>query len=264
MLCGYVYLAQEKFVYSPSSVVNQTPAENGLAFEDLYIDTQDGESIHAWYIPAQNASKFVLFLHGNGGNIGNRLNTISILNNMGHSVLIIDYRGYGNSSGQPTELGTYKDAFAAFDYLMNSRMVEPGDIVIYGRSLGGAVAVWLASQVDSGGLIIESTFTRMVDMGKHRYPFLPARLLTRIHYDSLSHIRDVKCPVLGAHSPDDETVPYILGKSLVEAVPNLKYFVTLNGGHNDTFFDSGPDYHKLLDSFIRSPESFRSIVDNLN
>ena len=104
----------------------------------------------------------------------------------------------------------------------------------------------------------------MVDMGRHRYPFLTARLLTRIHYDSLSHIRDVKCPVLSAHSTDDETVPYVLGKSLVEAVPNLKRFVTLKGGHNDTFFDSGPHYHKLLDTFIRGPENFGPAVDNIN
>ena len=112
------------------------------------------------------------------------------------------------------------------------------------------MATWLASQVNPGGLILESTFSRLIDMGKHRYPFLPAELLTRIQYDSLSHIKMVKCPVLVAHSVDDETVPYELGKLLADGTPNLKHFVTLSGGHNETFFDAGEDYYELLTTFI--------------
>ena len=256
ILCIFVYVAQEKLVYSPSTIVSQTPGGMGLVFEELYIDTSDGEKIHAWFIPSEEASRYVFFLHGNGGNIGNRLNTISILNELGYSTLIIDYRGYGNSSGQPSEQGTYKDALAAFNYLMTYRKLQPKDIVIYGRSLGGAVAVWLAAQVHPSGLIIESTFSRLVDMGKHRYPFLPVKILTRVHYDSLSQIKEVKCPIFSAHSLDDETIPYILGKSLAEAAPDLKRFVTLNGRHNEAFFDTGQSYYDELDGFIKDPKSF--------
>ena len=250
LICSFVYIAQEKLVYFPGSEVTATPKEVGLTFDELYIETSDGEKIHTWDIPAKASSKYILFLHGNAGNIGNRLNTISLLNRLGHSIAILDYRGYGKSTGKPSEQGTYQDALAVFKYLINTRGVAAENIVIYGRSLGGGVATWLASQVNPGGLILESTFSRLIDMGKHRYPFLPTELLTRIQYDSLSHIKMVKCPVLVAHSVDDETVPYELGKQLAEGTPNLKHFVTLSGGHNETFFDAGKDYYDLLTTFI--------------
>ena len=249
-LCAYVYFAQPRLVFFPRPTIGQTPADRGLAYEDVRMNTLDGETIHGWYIPVKRAAKHVLFLHGNAGNISDRWNTIAVLNGMGHAVLIVDYRGYGYSSGRPSEAGTYLDALTAWDYLTTTRSVNPQDIVIYGRSLGGAVAVWLAAEHDPGGLIIESTFSRMVDMGAHHYPYLPARLLTRIRYDSLSRIANVHCPVFSAHSRDDETVPFELGRALADAAPKLKRFVVLTGAHNESFFNGGADYQQQLDTFI--------------
>ena len=252
-ICAYVYVAQSRLVFFPDPTIAQTPGDRGLSYEDVHMKTVDGETIHGWYIPAEPAAKHVLFFHGNAGNISHRPNTVAMLNGFGHAVLIVDYRGYGYSSGRPSETGTYHDAAAAWDYLVATRDVDPSDIVIYGRSLGGAVAVWLAAARDPGGLIVESTFTRMADMGAHHYPYLPTRLLTRIHYDSVSRIANVRCPVISAHSQDDELVPYDLGKALADAAPRLAHFVTLNGGHNEAFFDGGADYYRQLDAFIRDP-----------
>lgn len=253
VLCAYVYVAQDRLVFFPAPNLDQTPADSGLAYEDVHMNTADGETIHGWYIPTETAGKHVLFFHGNAGNISDRPQTVRILNGMGHAVLIVDYRGYGQSSGQPSEAGTYQDAAAAWDYLTATRRVDPQDIVIYGRSLGGAVAVWLAAERDPGGLIVESTFSRMADMGAYHYPYLPVRLLTRIRYDSVAHIAHVRCPVFSAHSRDDELVPFDLGKALADAAPTLAHFVVLNGGHNAAFFQGGTDYYGQLDAFIRNP-----------
>ena len=252
-ICAYVYIAQPRLVFFPASSIEATPADRGLAYEDVHMNTADGETIHGWYIPTETVAKHVLFFHGNAGNISDRPNTVAMLNGFGHAVLIVDYRGYGYSSGRPSEAGTYQDAAAAWDYLTATRKVEPQDIVIYGRSLGGAVAVWLAAERDPGGLIVESTFSRMADMGAYHYPYLPARLLTRIRYDSLARIAHVRCPVFSAHSRDDELVPFALGEALADAAPTLQRFVVLNGGHNAAFFQGGTDYYQLLDAFIRNP-----------
>lgn len=252
-LCAFVYVAQPRLVFFPDTRIGQTPADHGLAYEDVHMNTEDGETIHGWYVPAEGAAKHVLFLHGNAGNISHRPNTIAMLNRMEHAVLIVDYRGYGHSSGRPSEAGTYHDAAAAWDHLTVTRQVNPQDIVIYGRSLGGAIAVWLAAERDPAGLIIESTFSRMADMGVYHYPYLPARLLTRIRYDSVARIADVRCPVFSAHSRDDELVPFELGKALADAAPTLERFVVLNGGHNEAFFNGGTEYQQLLDAFIRGP-----------
>ncbi len=251
-LCALVYLAQPSLIYHPDRQLTGAPADRGLAFEDVTLDTADGESIHGWYVPAAESASHVLFFHGNAGNISHRLDTVEILHRMGHAILIVDYRGYGRSSGRPSEAGTYADAAAAWDYLRDTLGVEPQRIVVYGRSLGGAVAVWLAANRTPAGLIIESTFTHMADMGAHHYPYLPARALTRIHYDSLSRMPSVRCSVFGAHSDEDEIVPFHLGKKLADSARNLALFVTLKGSHNDSFLRGGAAYHRALDTFIRS------------
>ena len=225
-LCALVYLAQPSLIYHPDRQLTGAPADRGLAFEDVTLDTADGESIHGWYVPAAESAR--------------------------HAILIVDYRGYGRSSGRPSEAGTYADAAAAWDYLRDTLGVEPQRIVVYGRSLGGAVAVWLAANRTPAGLIIESTFTHMADMGAHHYPYLPARALTRIHYDSLSRMPSVRCSVFGAHSDEDEIVPFHLGKKLTDSARNLALFVTLKGSHNDSFLRGGAAYHRALDTFIRS------------
>ena len=166
------------------------------------------------------------------------------------SVFIIDYRGYGNSEGTPTEKGTYLDAEAAWNYLINEKKIDAKNIIIFGRSLGGAVATWLAYKHPAAALIIESTFTSIADVGKHYYPYLPTQLLARIKYPSIKRIIKVHLPVLIIHSPDDEIIPYQFGKKMFDAANEPKMFLDIHGGHNEGFYTSGEKYIDGLNRFI--------------
>lgn len=257
LLSLLLYIFQPKFVYFPQAEVEQTPDLAELFYEDIYFKTEDDVSLNGWYIPAPNAKKTVLFFHGNGGNISHRLQSLKIFHDMGLSVFIIDYRGYGKSQGVTGEQGTYKDADAAWKYLTETRGIAEKDIIIFGRSMGGAIAIWLASQHTADLLILESTFTSIADMGQHYYPYLPAKLLTRIKYPSIDRIQKINCPVLIAHSQTDEIVPYKLGQALFDEAPSPKMFMQLKGGHNDGFITSGTDYIAGIEEFIERYSEYK-------
>jgi hypothetical protein len=249
-LCLILYVFQERYVYFPTRELAVTPAAYGLDYEELWLTTADGVHLHGWYVPAPATRGAILFLHGNGGNISHRLDTLKIFHDLGLAALIIDYRGYGASGGRPSEEGTYLDAQAAWRHLLEVKGYSQDRIVLFGRSLGGAVAAWLAARTRPAGLIVESTFTSVEDMGRHYYPFLPVRWLTRIHYPVLGYLRQVQSPVLIVHSPDDEIVPYNQGRRLYEAAPMPKYFLELIGDHNHGFMLSGPRYVQGLEKFL--------------
>lgn len=248
-----MYFAQGRFIFFPTKEITKTPSEINLQYEDLRLATPGGSIVHGWYLPAPNGQKLVIFFHGNAGNISDRLPTIETIYDLGYSVLIMDYQGYGSSTGRPSESGTYATALVSWDYATKTLGLEPSNIIVYGRSLGGAVATWLAARQGPAGLIIESTFTRMADLSAHYYPYLPARFLTRIHYDSMSQITRVRCPIFSAHSQNDELIPFALGQELSKAAPRLARFFTLKGGHNQAFIMSGDEYYRQLDRFIRNP-----------
>lgn len=250
LLAVLLYVFQGHFVYYPFKSVDFTPAAIGLDYEDVSLDIDEKISIHGWYIPHENPRATLLFLHGNGGNISHRLESIRIFHELGLSVFIIDYEGYGKSTGKPSEKATYHDAMTAWRYLVNERSIPQNEIVLFGRSLGGAVAVWLATQQPVAAVILESTFTSVVDMGKHYYPYLPVKLLARYRYSSGKRIREINCPLLVIHSPDDEIVPYYLGKKLFELAGEPKTFLAIRGGHNEGFLLSGTDYTAGLDRFL--------------
>ena len=250
LLSILLYIFQPKFVFFPISTLDATPSDIGLAYEDIFINTEDGIVIHGWYLPHENPRATLLFLHGNGGNISHRLESLAIFNTLRLSTLIIDYHGYGQSEGKPSEQGTYQDARSAWNYLLNHKDVSGNNIIIFGRSLGGAVATWLANQYQPKALILESVFTSVYDMGKYYYPYLPVKLLTRIKYSTIDKIKNVSCPILFVHSPTDEIVPYKFGKELYMAANEPKSFLDIRGGHNDGFFISGTYYVNGLDQFI--------------
>ncbi len=254
--CIHFYAWQNDLVFQPEHALQSSPAHEGLAFEDLRIRSLDGTALAAWYIPGRPDGRQVLLLHGNGGNISHYLRTLTVLHQLGHSVLALDYRGYGASAGTPSEAGLYQDAAAAFDYLVETRQVDPADIVIYGRSLGGAVATWLAAHRRPGALILESTFTRLADVGSYRYPWLPVRLLSRNSFDSVAQITHVRCPILVAHGGADTTVPQAFGRELARVAGARAEFLALPGGHNDAFIQGGSAYYRHLDQFMR-----RAVVD---
>lgn len=231
-LCVLLIVFQERLIYIPNTAVERTPADVGLDYEALSLATADGETIAAWYVPGEADHATVLYSHGNAGNLGHRLGVVEDLHAMGLSVLIYDYHGFGDSTGDPGESETYADAMACWTWLTEERGVPPEEVVIWGRSLGGGVAVWLATQVEPGALVVESSFTSIPDVGAVHYPWLPVRLANRHEYPSLERIDDVGVPVLIAHGDGDAIVPYEHGRALFSAAAEPKSFVELSGDHN--------------------------------
>ena len=254
-LCVALATLQDTLVFHPKPGAGADPSSRRLPFRDLRLTADDGIELHAWYLPVTAPhGRHVLFLHGNAGNLSNRLHTLEVLHRLEHPVLIIDYRGYGLSDGVPSEAGLVLDARAAWHYLTETLGVAPADIVIYGRSLGGAVAAQLAGGVEPHALVLESTFSRLRDMAGHRYPFVPVDWLLRIEFDSVAALRDFSRPVLVAHSPSDTTVPFALGRRLATSLAAPVRFVKLSGSHNRAFRLGGPEYHQSLSAFIGTPD----------
>ena len=246
----FLYFFQSQMIFYPQHAIDMTPANRGLIYEEVFFETGDGVKLCGWFIPAQQARGVILVCHGNAGNISNRMETIGIFSRLGLSTFIFDYRGYGRSEGKPDEEGTYTDASAAIQWIVEKQNVSHGDIIIFGRSLGGAVAAWLAREHTPKVLILESVFTSITDMGAKLYPWLPVRMLSRYSYSTIDYIRDVKCPVLIIHSPDDELVPFSQGKQLFEAAHEPREFFEITGDHNNGFLLSGNIYYEGLNSFI--------------
>ena len=249
-LLVFVYFSQARMLYFPSRQVEASPADIGLSFDQVTLGTQDGLKLSAWYIPSDGAKGFLVFCHGNAGNISHRLDSIRIFHQLRLNVLIFDYRGYGMSEGEPTEKGTYLDAEAAYDFLVNTKGAVPSRVIIFGRSLGSAVAAELALRRRAGALIIESGFTSVPDLGKKFYPHLPVRLMSRFHYETIRKVGRLGLPKLFIHSPADEIIPYEQGRRLFEAAAGPKEFLEIHGDHNEGFLLSGDTYINGLGKFI--------------
>lgn len=247
-----LYLFQARLVFYPGTgrEIIATPGQAGLPYEDIRLTTADGIVLHGWYVPAAQARGTVLFLHGNAGNISHRIDTLQMLHRLGYGTLIFDYRGYGNSSGTPSEQGTYRDAEAAWRYLTEQRHVPSCRIVLFGESLGGAVGAWLATRQKPAALVIASGFTSVPDLARHFYPYLPVRWLARIRYATEKNLRTVAAPVLIAHSPEDEIIPFGHGRALFAAANPPKRFLELAGGHNDGFIFMRESWIKALGDFL--------------
>lgn len=252
LLSGLLYLMQPSMVFYPHLDLVETPAEWGLEYEDVYLSSRDGVRLHGWYIPHDKAEEVVLFLHGNGGNISHRGASIDIFNRIGLNTLIIDYRGYGKSEGSPGEKGFYEDARAAWRYLIEQRGFKTEQIIIFGRSIGAAVATKLAAEVGPERVILESAFSRSRDMANRMMPIVSRITVMRYPFNSMERIKDIHARLLMLHSPDDEIIPYRLGEKLFQAANEPKQFVNLKGDHNSGFMLSQPKYEQSLVKFINS------------
>ncbi|MDX2427286.1 MAG: alpha/beta hydrolase [Xanthomonadales bacterium] len=255
LLLLMLYLFQGRMVFLsdfPDRALVASPGDIGLDYEDVSLTTSDDEHLHGWYIPALDSKGVLLFFHGNAGNISHRLDSIKIFQELGLDVLIIDYRGYGKSTGTTSEQGTYLDAQAAWDYLVNSRGVPADRIIVFGRSLGGAIGAWLSAQNTPAAVIIESSFSSGVDMARRFYPFLPASLITRLRYPVVDYAGRLNCPVLVVHSRHDEIIPFAMGRAIYAAVKQHKKFLEIRGDHNNGFLISQADYVAALNDFIRT------------
>jgi fermentation-respiration switch protein FrsA (DUF1100 family) len=254
-----VFIFQSHLVYYPQigREGDLTPQAHGLAYEAVEIATEDGEKLAAWWVPAEGARGTVLFFHGNAGNISHRLDYLKMFRGLRYSTLIIDYRGYGTSTGSPSEEGTYRDAEAAWRYLTEQRSVPADVIVFFGESLGAAVASWLAMRHTPRALVLASTFTSVPDLGAEVYWFLPVRLISRFRYDNISHLGAVRAPVMIAHSRDDEIVPLAHGQRLYAAAREPKRFLELAGGHNTGLIFMREEWVRALADFLEEAPAGR-------
>jgi len=221
--------------------------------EEVWLNTADHVRINAFYLANPSSRKVLLWFHGNAENIGYGLPHLRLLSQAGVSVLAVDYRGYGKSEGTPDEAGVYRDADSAYAYLVNDRQFHPEDVIIYGRSLGGAVAIDLASRRPCGGLIVQSSFTSARAMARRMFGIPWFEYLPKTRFDSLRKIADVKAPVLVVHGTRDEVVPFAMGEMLFRAALEPKRFYPIEGaGHNDVAEVGGVNYLAALTAFVSS------------
>jgi len=228
---------EQSNVYHPTRSWWSTGADLNRPWEDLRLTTRDGLELSAWYFPAPTNAPFhdfaVLVSHGNGGNLSHRLSLFRLLSNAGVNVLGYDYRGYGKSQGKPSELGTYEDAETAFSWLVGRGFPE-NRILALGESLGGGVAAELAARHPAmGGLVLQSTFTSLIELGSELFPFLPVRTLARYHYDTVGKLPHIHCPVLILHSRSDTLIPFHHAERNFAAATDPKVLREISGDHND-------------------------------
>ncbi len=247
-------LFENQFIYFPEKypVGYWQPEAFGVQVEDCYFNTADGVRLHGWLVAHENPIATLLWCTGNAGNISHRLDNLARLTSLPINVFIFGYRGYGKSEGRPNENGVYLDALAAYDYLTSRPDIERNKIVLFGRSLGGAVAVELATRRPCSGLILECTFTSARDIAKSSFGFIPVHLFLKTKFDSIKKITRLHVPLLVIHGGQDRTVPIRLGKKLFEAANEPKEFYEISGAdHNDTYVVGGAAYFNKLLEFIR-------------
>lgn len=248
VLIGYtvfgitIYFMQRSFLYYPVRDIYYTPGDLGLNFEKVIFKSADGLRLNGWYVPSGKSGFTILFCHGNGGNMMHCLDSVKFFNELGLNFFIFDYRGYGGSEGRPSEEGTYLDAEAAYKWLTEKKKIRAEDIIVFGWSLGGSIAAKLAGEARVKALVIESSFTSYVDIGRKFYPYMPVRWFAEFNYNTIGYIKRVSCPVMIIHSRNDEIVPFEFGIELYKAANEPKEFVEIYGSHNESFLVSREIY----------------------
>lgn len=253
MLTLFYKNIENHFVFVPQKTLEYSPADYRMEWRDVYLDTPDSQRLHGWYFPVDPKEPVILFYHGNAGNISHRLDYIQRLTRMGFNVFIFDYRGYGKSSGKPSEKGLYIDALCAYNYLVNNEKIKPEDIVLLGRSLGAAAAIETAARVEARSIIVESGFLSIRHMARHVGIFSLVSPLLPASYNNLEKIKNISIPKLIIHGDNDDIVPFSMGEKLFTEAGEPKYFYPIKGaGHNDTYVVGGRDYGNILSEFIRN------------
>lgn len=259
-VCTYMWATQRHKIFEPTQSLQTTPERFGLKFEEVHIPSGTGSEhgdLYAWWLPSElPGMPTILYLHGNDKNIGHAhdVNSAARLHGMGYNLLAVDYRGYGKSTGgEPSEAKMYEDAESSWNYLIKQRASDPKNTFIYGHSLGGAIAIDLAVRhPEAAGLIAESTFTSMVDLGKLKYPYLPADLLVNQRFDSISKISRLKIPLLLIHGTWDKLVPYEMSQRLYDKAPQPKFQKLIEGGqHQNSGIVAPLEYRAAVSEFIQ-------------
>lgn len=253
LVLGWLWMRwfERSNLYYPDKEITFLPSQVRLAYEDVSFLAPDGTKLHGWFLPGKPGAATLLFCHGNGGNIGHRVQKLRVLSGLGVSIFIFDYAGYGRSAGRPSEKATYRDAVAAYDYLTQERGISPAEIVLYGESLGTAIAVELATRKSTRAMVLESPFTSTIAMGQRLLPWLPVRAMVTYRYDTLSKIPQLELPLLIMHSRADEVIPFDMGQAVYDAARSKKTFFELQGGHNDGYEVTGAGYAEAIGQFLK-------------
>lgn len=253
-----LYRFEHSQVYHPTRDSEYTPDDVGRPAEDVWLKSPDGPRLHAWFFAAAKSSpraRFVmLFCHGNGGNLTSRPGYYRAILETGVNLLAFDYRGYGRSDGEPDEAGTYADAATAYAWL-RTRGFAPEHILVWGESLGGGIASYIAASQPVGGLMLQSTFTSIPDIGAELFPWLPVKLISRIKYDTHSRLPHLKCPVVVMHSRGDLTIRFHHGERNFAAAREPKAFVELQGDHNDPLLANRAAYVSGAEKLVQLAEA---------
>ncbi len=245
-----LYIFQERMIFLPSRAITITPANMGIEAEDVWFESANGKKLHGWFAFHDPDAVTILFSHGNAGNISGRVHTMKNFVDMGFNVLIYDYQGYGKSEGRPTEKGIMQDGLAAWDLLVEEHNISPDRILPAGRSLGGAVTMYIADYHNTRAVALESTFTSMPDVAARVYRIFPVRLLARVEMNSLERIRNFEGAMLVAHSPDDRVIPYDMGRTLYESARGPTQWLEMTGNHNDGYALTGEKYKQAYIEFV--------------
>lgn len=239
-----------KNLYFPTHEFEALPRSFGMSSGDVFFRAVDGTQLNGWWIPGSGPWT-LLFCHGNAGNISHRVHKAFLFHEEGINVFLFDYRGYGKSRGRPSEQGAYRDGDAAYRYLVETRKIAPDRVLLYGESLGCAIAVELARRHPAGGIILESPFTSTIAMANLFFPWLPAQWIIRDRYDNLSKIPQIHIPILILHSPQDDIVPFAMGRKLFEAASGDKTFFEMTGDHNEGYIETGNRYTEAIRRFLQ-------------
>lgn len=248
---------EQSNVYHPSAELEVRLPDAGIRGDEVWLTTEDKLRLNAWFFPAPKDSPrsryAVLFAHGNGGNISHRLDIYRVWHGLGVNFLAFDYRGYGLSEGKPSEKGTYQDAKAGYDWLL-SKGFKPENIIMFGESLGGGIASWIAAEHKVGALVLQSTYTSVPDLGTEIFPYLPVRLLATIHYNTIERLPKINVPLLILHSRSDTLIRFHHAEKNFNAANEPKLLHEVLGDHNETLFAGAEQYKEGVEKFLQTLE----------
>ena len=253
LIVAAIRLLENSFIYVPPRFPEgfSSPEEYGRRVQEVWLTTVDKVRLNAWYLPNPASERALLWFHGNAENIGYGFQQVEFYSRLAVNVLAVDYRGYGKSEGSPDEAGVYRDADAAYEYLTRVRHIQPKNIIVFGHSLGGAVAVDLAARRECGGLIVQSSFTSIEDMARRTFRIPLLEYIPKSRFNSLAKIRQVRAPILVVHGTRDETVPFSMGQRLFAVAPEPKFLFPVEGaGHNDVIEIGGDELLGCFKSFL--------------
>ncbi len=244
---------QEKLIFYPSAKVYSPPPD--LNIKEVFFETEDGERLHGWWMQTDNKAQTVLFFHGNAGNISHRTQQLRILKELGLNALIFDYRGYGKSSGKiKKEADLYADGVAAWDFVTQTKNIAPGDIILWGKSIGGSIMAEIAQEKEVKAVIFESSFFSATEIAQAHFWYVPVKYLLRFKFEAGKKLPNIPSPILVIHSGDDEMISFVQGQKLFDHAPAPKAFLQISGSHNGGMIESKEEYVRGIREFLEEIE----------